>query len=268
MNLSLGVFDPAGHYLAQTNLAWRHQFFDWNWPAGTPVYNFIRATLALKISPIITIQPFADPTIGSPATLLGDITASAYDPAINQICAEINMAKQVVWLRWGQEMETNAGHYDWAGADPNAYKSAYRYVVKMMQKLILPPALGFFIFGPAGQPALADYYPGNDVADYIGLDLYSFFEADGGKSFGQLLAPAYSLCYNINPDKPVLVTEMGAYSSADPDYKNGWVGAAFSVAPTYPLAGLVYFSAPAPFAWGTFGKPDFTLSPATWKLPA
>jgi beta-mannanase len=269
MTLKLGVYDPTGHYLSQTNLTWRHQFFVWNWPAGTPVYNFIRASLALNVLPIITIQPYADLTIGSIQTLLTDITAGAYDPAIQQICSEINMARHRVLIRWGQEMESSAGHYDWADADPNTYKSAYRYVVKMMQNLILPPALGLFIFGPAGEPALVDYYPGDDVADYIGLDLKSFFESDGGTSFAQLLGPAYQLCYNINPNKPVLVTEMGGYSSTDPDYKNQWVQAALSIAPAYPgVAGLVYFSAPSPFAWGSFGKPDFTLSPLVWKLPA
>ena len=265
MTLSLGVYDPAGHYLSQTNLLWRHQFFTWNWPAGTPVYNFIRSCMALGALPLITIEPFADPLIGSPATLLGDITAGAYDLAIQEICSEINMGRQAVWIRWGQEMETLAGNYDWAGADPNTYILAYRYVVKMMQSLILRPAMAYFIFGPAGQPAFVNYYPGNDVADYIGLDLYGFLESDGGKSFAQLLGPAYQLCYNNNPQNSVLVTEMGGYSSANPDYKNQWVQAALSVAPTYPkLAGLVYFSAPAFYAWGTLGKPDFTLSPAIW----
>ena len=265
MTLPLGVYDPAKHYLAQTNLAWRHEFFDWNWPAGTPVYNFIRSCIALGVSPFITIQPWADPTIGSVDTLLGDITAGAYDPAIQQICSEINMAKHQVFILWGQQMETLAGAYDWAGADPNTYKLAYRYVVKMMQSLIWRPVVGHFIFGPAGQPALVNYYPGDDVADYIGLDLKSFFESDGGISFAGLLGPAYQICFNINPKKPVLVTEMGGYGLNNPDYKNQWVQAALSVAPTYPnVAGLIYFSAPAPFAWGSFGKPDFTLSPAIW----
>lgn len=114
---------------------------------------------------------------------LSDVAAGALDPLWQYAGEQIGAAPFPVWLRLGHEPngDPDKGGYPWAfGANPEPYVAAFRHVVGVLRGAALAAnnrdhlqitwcvANGRHSVSPA--PDLG--YPGDDVVETIGVDIY------------------------------------------------------------------------------------------------
>jgi beta-mannanase len=267
---NLGVYDPNGTFNKVTDQAIENVFISWSQYRSSTVTSAMQAAQSRNRWLLLTLEPWSDPKItANPNNLLSDVVAGKYDKTIQAVCTDIKKANHQLFVRWGQEMEQNFGRYRWSTTVPANYIAAYRHVVNKM-KLLLPANTAYYVWSPTGNADAPQYYPGPDVIHYIGLSVYSFAAWDtyyygAPQSFKTIMDAKYHVAYICNPSTPVMVCEMGAYSSSDSSYQNNWIAGALSVAPDYSnLRSLVWFVCKDPASWGAFGNPDFTIKPSQW----
>ena len=74
--------------------------------------------------------------------------------------------EQVILVRWGHEMEL-ANLYPWGDRPADVYQQAFRHVVEVFRAAGASNVR--FVWSPAGNANAVDYYPGEDVVDYVGV---------------------------------------------------------------------------------------------------
>jgi beta-mannanase len=205
--------------------------------------------------PMLTVEPW--PTKGnSSRTLLQDIAHGKYDREIGWFCGAVRDYNQPVLIRWGHEMENITGRYPWATRDGEAYKAAYRYFVSKCRSITANAA---YMWSPAGNKNLNDYWPGSQYVDYIGLTVYDY-EAWEIRYYG------YNRSFKENFEEryarvkdyalPIVIAEFGATGEG----RAAWISAALEEVQHYPLVkGILFFSALDPVSWGPMPAPDWRV---------
>lgn len=259
-----GIYDPAkepGSGKVDTEII----FVQWKPGVGKEVYAEIERILRAGRVPIITVEPFPWNIDGlSDKTLLADIAAGRYDAPITEIGKAVAVfAPQPVYLRFGQEMDLT-GIYPWAKGDPHRYAAAFRHFVDAIRGL--PATNAYFIWSPSGNDGSADFYPGDDIVDMIGVTLLVAQEWEEAaaltvpRTFAQVLRERYGLGAQF--DKPLAVIEMGV-DLRDPAAKTAWLADARRSLNEFPtLAGIVYFDDRNPPMTGVASRPDWHLTDA------
>jgi beta-mannanase len=264
----LGVYDYVNGFTKASGMIVDEQFVDWYPYTNGTVASYIGRATALNRTLLLTVQPEVNPSIGKSKTLLTDVTAGKYDSVIKQLCTEIKSQGKMVYIRWGHEMETAQGRYPWSGQSPSVYIPAFQHVVTLMRSLA---PLCLFVWSPQGQSNALQYWVGSAFCDEIGFSVYSYREYDIAEygtpqTFKVLMDARYNIAYRCNPSAPVMICEMGAYSSKQKTYQASWVETALSLMPYYPeLKVAVYFNAPDSVKWSPAGIPSFTTTPAIWN---
>ncbi|KWI50821.1 glycosyl transferase [Burkholderia pseudomultivorans] len=263
---ALGAYDPDSTFSADANLAFDHVFVSWNAPdLDTQIDRAYRDAQGRHRSLMVTVEPWA--LDGSrKGALLDDIAQGRYDARIAATCSALAALQAPVFVRWGHEMETDTGRYPWAIGDASGYVDAYRRVVTacraMTDKLR-------FVWSPAGNRNLDDYFPGRGYADVIGLSVFdcprcAVWPAGGRSSAASVLRVKYARVADYG--LPVMVTELGVDGSdarkrdeLDEFQRSLW---------RYPLLkAVLYFNAvDTPGAWPAHYVPDWRIEPAF--LPA
>jgi beta-mannanase len=185
-----------------------------------------------------------------------------------------------VLVRWGHEMDLEVlvrrgqepdvvDRYPWANGDAPGYVAAYRHFVAACRAT--GAANLAYVWSPGGDPALQDYWPGEDVVDYVGTTVLEFAEwersqgAETPSTFRELFDPRYRLLQAYG--KPVLVCEFASTGPAED--RRRWIAEAGEAFGAYPLLkAVVYFDAVDPVAWGDLGRPDWRVSPGVFPPPA
>jgi endoglucanase len=204
-NILYGAYDPNNVLSEQKSISIEEVFFQWNIDSK----NIQTAANQIDASgriPLITLEPWPDTNLPSSDNLLVDIKNGLYDKTITNICSGLSQ-KTLTWIRWGHEMEVTTSRYPWAGKNPQDYISAYQHVVTTCRQA--NPEVKF-IWSPAGQNNLKNYWPGGNYVDYIGLSVYSFDQWDNNnygyqRNFSQVFSPEYNLVKSYN--KPIIVAE-------------------------------------------------------------
>ena len=142
-----------------------------------------------------------------------------------------------------QEMNGNWVPY---GMNPEGFKAAYRRIVDISRTVGLDETKVRWVFAPNAWSVepfrTADYYPGEDVVDFVGISVYNFGAAvsrwtgiwDSGLAVLDELR-------SFAPYKPFLITQVGS-SSAGGD-RDAWLRDLFNAAAWDPnVVGLVYFN--------------------------
>ncbi|MBV9128445.1 MAG: beta-mannanase [Verrucomicrobia bacterium] len=105
-----------------------------------------------------------------------------------------------------------------AAAGPEFFKRTYRYVVNRVRARGARNVLWVFHVNNFSEPVapwnrLANYYPGSDCIDWLGVSVYGqqFPSTDprDWKDFEGLLRPAYDELAKLDPAKPIIVAEWG-----------------------------------------------------------
>ena len=258
----VGIYDPAG-LVTIDGVAAEQVFVQWSPNAGADVDQRIEQILAKGRLPIIAVEPWPWGIEGlTQETLLADIAAGRYDQTIREIAASIRVhSPQPVYIRFGHEMDLT-DIFPWAQGDPKAFIAAYRHVVNVAEAEGASNAR--WVWSPTGNRGSADYYPGNDVVDMIGVTILVAgpWEADAGilnpRSFRMLLSEKYGLSAQFN--KPMLALEVGV--SLDDDARElQWIEDARAAISDYPmLHGIIYFNDQNPPVIRVQYLPDWRLT--------
>jgi len=205
--------------------------------------------------PMLTVEPW--PTNGrSSRTLLSDIARGKYDSEIEWFCGAVRDYARPVVIRWGHEMENITGRYPWATRDGEAFKAAYKYFVNRCRNLASNAS---YLWSPAGNKNLNEYWPGPQYVDYVGLTVYDYEAWENryyghNRSFKENFEERYGRVKDYG--LPIVIAEFGATG----DGRSEWINSALEEVRNYPLVkGILFFSAQDPVSWGPMPAPDWRI---------
>ena len=173
------------HYLQFPNLA--GEFGDWTRDANgwISAQTFAKATQNVGGTPVITLEPFAPQSFldWKPGSKSYEATKTFAQgagkwgkPLFIRFAHEMN-GSWYPWSEWNdlnQNMRRDAGEE--TGFTPDKYRQMYRNVAQMFRQyapnaaLVWCPNSG--LLGGAKRDVFRPYYPGDDVVDWVGLDVY------------------------------------------------------------------------------------------------
>ena len=188
---------------------------------------------------------------------LDSILAGKWDNYIDQWADAAKAFDKPLFVSWGLEM--NGSWFPWSGvhygrgapagapgrpagfAGPERFKAAYRHVVSRVRARGAHKILWVFHANNRSFPAapwntLANYYPGADVVDVLGLSVYGKLFADSPWfSLEEAMDSSYAELCRLDPDKPVMVAEWGVGEFPKSGDKAAWIAQAFTLFKTkYP----------------------------------
>lgn len=179
--------------------------------------------------PILTLEPW-DPGKGREQSShsLKTIAAGQHDNDLSRWGAQLAAWPYPVLLRFAQEM--NGSWYPWSIGTNQDTPDDYRAAWSRMHSIIREQAPHVsFVWAPnaitEGTRDFADCYPGDDVVDYLGLDGYNWGQSRGHQwqSVDKLFSRSLDSLSQINPGRPILLTEVGCADGATPDLKARWI---------------------------------------------
>lgn len=263
---NFGIYDPGQEFKEVGAFAIDHYFINWNDTSSTLSKNLSK-TKNSERWPLVTVEPFpSDDSTTKRQTLFTDIENGEYDVQINSVCQVFAEYDQPVFIRWGHEMENITGRYPWAQYDNAGYVNAYKYFVSKCREQVNE---AFYVWSPVGNKVLANYWPGKNYVDYVGLSVYSFpeWELDSyGKirSFKEIFNEKYARVKRF--DRPVMIAEMGVTGGST--MQEVWMNEAFRNFNKYSLLKtVVYFNAiDSVEAWGNnYSVPDWRIDSVVFE---
>lgn len=261
----IGMYDPDNVFIAEKSISITSNYFAWNKDTSVIAIELEKATEQQRTF-LVTIEPWPEPVgfrYESNDELLEEVITGKYDQTINNICDILSKARKPIYIRWGHEMELTNSRYPWSNASPKLYIQAYKHFVDACRNKGKENIFKF-VWSPAGEYGLENYWPGKNYVDVIGLSLYSFDQYDQKyighqRSFKEAFVPKYTRVKNYR--KPVLIAEMGV--TGTDNYKLEWIGQMMKDIHNYKkLMGFVYLNTLDPQAIWEEG-----LDNPDWRLP-
>ncbi|HEY0190880.1 MAG TPA: hypothetical protein VGC42_07125 [Kofleriaceae bacterium] len=164
--------------------------------------------------PIVSFKASSD--VPWPALARGDA-----EPRLAAIAAAYRALAAPVFCIFDQDPENSGG----ALGTPADFAAAYRHIVLAFRAAGATNVTWIFNLKSPSYPHLADqYYPGDDVIDWLGASAYNFGVASGGRwvSFADLLTDF--VAWATPHGKPLIVTEWASTEDpADPARKATWI---------------------------------------------
>jgi hypothetical protein len=156
---------------------------------------------------------------------LQDILAGKWDKYIGDWAKDAARFGRPLLVRWGHEF--NGDWYPWSvpnnGQDPALYVKAYRYVHDAFRDAGAKNVEWIWCFNASSVPALPWNapmlaYPGDEYADWVGIDGYDF---SGTDSFRSIFKNAYAKALST-ANKPIMIAEFATGVSGQD--KGKWIG--------------------------------------------
>ena len=175
-------------------------------------------------------KPYAE-NAGPDRFNLPDILAGKWDTYIDQWADAARNYGKPLLVTWGLEM--NGIWFPWSGyfygggkvigkkdgrtfyAGPETVKKAYRYVVDRVRARKADNILWGFHMNNFAVPRdswnrMANYYPGANYVDWLGLSVYGkMSRPEGWPSFTNVMESPYKEICQLDPQKPVILAEWG-----------------------------------------------------------
>ncbi len=203
----------------------------------------VRRALDRGALPVITLEPwFGDDPIAA-------INRGELDDDLRRWGAELARIDDPVPVRFGHEM--NGFWYPWGSSttDPASFSDAFRRVRTLLTR---SGAEIEMMWSPnvviPGQGRLADWYPGDDVVDQIGLSGYA--ELSGLTDATAVFGPSLDELAGLAPGTPVFLAET---ASATPDRRGEWIDSLLRVADRPGVAGVAWFDVDKDRTWSLSG---------------
>jgi endoglucanase len=258
-----GVYDPEGEFSDDPEVTIEHLFLPWEDVFLPSLIDADAYALERGRSVLVTIEPWTwnRSERNTPQALMEGIASGAYDRYMSSICAVLNLFESPVTVRWAQEMEDKSGQFIWSNWDPPIYVAAYQRMVDVCRASA--PGINF-MWSPLGYENLAEYYPGDDYVDIVGLSVFGLQAWERNilgkeQSFADILGPRYQRVEGFG--KPVVVAELGYVGDAD--YVAKWDSEVRLDYPQFPnVVAVVYFNQVEVYPWPDgYGRPN-------WKMEA
>ncbi len=217
--------------------------------------------------PLIYWSPWDRPYVenhGPDRFNLPDIVAGKWDAYIDQWADAARNYGKPLLVSWGDEM--NGTWFPWSGvyygggkvigkkngqplyAGPELVKQAYRHVVDRVRARKATNVLWGFHANHYTMPhapwnMMANYYPGADYVDWLGLSVYGkMLKSEDWNLFDKVMDAPYQEICQLDPHKPLILAEWGVAESPS-DSKAEFIAKAFTDLQTkYPrVKGAVYW---------------------------
>ncbi len=178
------------------------------------------------------------------------IVRGEFDAQLTDYAKAVKATAQPVAISFAPEM--NGHWYPWSGyfqgggittsygdpqlADgPEVYRDAYRRVIQTFRNAGVDNVTWFFHYTAISSPAetwnnVAEYYPGDDFIDWVGVSSYSAQEiTDYWEDFSVIMDDAYLAFEAATSTKPFAVMEFGTIEDPmNPYRKADWISNAFA----------------------------------------
>lgn len=257
-----GAYDPDGYFSEDAQVSIEHLFLPWEdvfLPSLVDADEYARERNRVLL---VTIEPWTwtRDERNTPQTLINGIRTGTYDANMRSICQVLGTLESPVTVRWAQEMDDDSGQFIWANWEPSIYIEAYRRMVDVCRAT----ADGLqYMWSPIGSERLAEYYPGDDYVDLVGLSVFGLqaWEQDilgQEQGFRDILTPKYERAKEFG--KPIVVAELGYVGDAA--YVSKWENAVRQTYEEYAdLVGVVYFNQPEVYPWPDgYGLPNWEIT--------
>lgn len=259
-SLKIGVFDPNKKLVNQKQVDVEHLFTDWGEVQRGEFEVKFKEVLGRRHEPIVTMEPWRDTLGVAEVNTLSKILTGKYDTEIKRLFKIISATDRTVYLRWMHEMEIPIHRYAWQSQDPVTYINAFRYFMRFHGG---PGKNVKKVWGPAGDRGSIDYWPGDDVVDYISIAIYglpdkNITDPEKQEAFGVIFNRKFHRMRFL--EKPLFITEFGV--KGPEKYQDFWLaGAAKTINNNPNVFGICYFNLyDNPKAWGDIKAPDWSIS--------
>jgi len=256
----IGLHDPSQLLTSNPAISVEHLFVDFGQIQSGDLKGSLKAVSSRNHDAIVTFEPYRDLSGMRDTNVLVHILQGKYDAILKQVFQEVSNSGLTVYLRFAHEMEIPITRYEWQSQDPLTYIRAFRYFMKFAQPF--PPNVKK-VWGPAGDRGSADFYPGDDVVDYISFAAYALPDKDitdyeKQASFSRIFQSKTRSLKLIN--KPVFITEFGV--KGPEDFQTFWLEDAARILNENPqVIGVSYFNrSDIPGAWGEIKPPDWSIT--------
>ncbi|MGI8514158.1 MAG: glycoside hydrolase family 26 protein [Acidimicrobiia bacterium] len=194
------------------------------------------------------------------AVTAAEVAAGAVDDHISAMASAVD-----AWLAKGGGRSVMLApmpemNGDWIpyGMTPTDFIAAYRHFVSVASQSGATFWRVRWVFAPNGWSAppyhMADYYPGADVVDLVGMSAYNWGSAQVGAywtTVEQTMGGALDEARGFAPEKPFLVSQTA--SSPFGGDKDAWIRDLFAYLADDPNAvGFIYFNIEKEHDWSMF----------------
>ena len=258
--IEIGLYDPQSLLNSEKPLTVEHLFVDFgSLNDGSFLSNF-NNVVGRGHNIIVTFEPFRNPNGELDLQVLQNVTKGKYNQEITKLYSIIKSTSNRIYLRYAHEMEIPITRYPWQSQDPVNYIKSYRYFMTFQNPF---PENILRIWGPAGDRGSLEWWPGNDVVDFISIAIYglpdkNITDPKKQESFSTIFNRKYSRMRFV--DKPFFITEFGV--KGPEEYKTAWLeDAAKTIRENHQIVGINYFNmSDTPKAWGDIEPPDWSIS--------
>jgi beta-mannanase len=245
----------------QAVIAFGNFWGDQAFPAKT-----VRIVAGYGAVPLIFWSPWDKPyeeSRGPDRFKLSDILAGKWDAYIDAWAEGAKNYGKPLLVTWGLEM--NGTWFPWSGCfygggkvvghnnghplyeGPETFKQAYRYVVDRVRAKKATNVLWGFHANNFSTPRtawnhMANYYPGKEYVDWLGLSVYGkMSKSEGWADFVDMMDEPYKEIAKLDPNKPIFLAEWGV-GEFPPADKAGFIAKALNLIPTqYPRVRLAVY---------------------------
>jgi beta-mannanase len=260
----MGVYDPEKLLISSPAVDVEHIFVDFSHLEDGSFQKTFNDVIARNHDVILTFEMLKNKTHGDSA-VLQNVLDGVYDGDFRKLYNTISKVKQTVYLRFAHEMEIPIHRYPWQSQDPVLYIKAFRYFMNFDKK-----KAGNIkrVWGPAGDRGSLEWWPGDDVVDYISMAIYglpdkNITDPNKQEMFSAIYRRKYHRMRFVN--KPIFITEFGVLGPEE--FQKRWLEDAASVIAAHKeIYGVCYFNmADSPKVWGNIPTPVWSISEATFN---
>ncbi|KAA9349086.1 glycoside hydrolase family 26 protein [Larkinella humicola] len=260
----IGVYDPKQFLIKSKSVQAEHLFIDLGTIQDGSFAKEFKAVVARNHDAIISMEPWKDRKIRKDTNVLLNTVSGVYDDEFRTVYQLISATTQTVYLRFAHEMEIPIRRYAWQSQDPVLYSKAFRYFMNFDGKTAKNIRR---VWGPAGDRGSLEWWPGDDVVDYISVAIYGLPDKN---ITDPALQESFQTIYDRKQyrmrlvNKPIFVTEFGV--KGPEDFQKKWLEEAATVLNAHPeVVGVCYFNlADNPNVWGKIPAPDWRISKPTF----
>ncbi|MCM4161207.1 hypothetical protein FHG64_02145 [Antarcticibacterium flavum] len=258
-NLKIGLYDPQGELVHENAVNTEHLFISFKQIESGSYIRDMEEVIARNHDLIISVEP-AWWNEEKDKNILNRIKNGELDKYIEKFYQSIPATNRNIYLRFAHEMEIPITRYPWQSADPLLYIEAFRYFMQYDHGKDLNI---YKIWGPAGDRGSLDWWPGNDVVDFISIAIYglpdkNISDPNKQESFSKILNRKMFRFRLI--DKPIFITEFGV--KGEEEFQTHWLREAAYIIKQHPrIRGISYFNyTDSPEVWGDISPPQWTIS--------